>query len=243
LAHRGDIPEFLARPGADRGWLLRFSDGLSRRANSASPVREPEGDFDVTIAAAEALYRARSLPTIFRIPAFIDPAPERRLGRLGYAPEGATSARWGDITDLPKDESAEVTLAPRPSPEWLAAIAALQRQTSEQIGVYARILGLIEAPAMFVSVECEGRIVAVAYGAIHDRLLSYNSVGTHPDHRGRGHARRILSALAGWAKRNGAEGACLPVEAGNSGGKALYDSFGLTRELYRYQYWRGPLQR
>jgi GNAT superfamily N-acetyltransferase len=60
------------------------------------------------------------------------------------------------------------------------------------------------------------------------------------DHRGRGHARRILAALAGWAKRQGAEGACLPVEADNAGGKALDDGFGLKRELCRYHYRRGP---
>jgi GNAT superfamily N-acetyltransferase len=61
------------------------------------------------------------------------------------------------------------------------------------------------------------------------------------DHRGRGHARRILSALAGWAKRQGAEGACPPVEADNAGGKALYDGFGLKRELCRYHYRRGRI--
>jgi ribosomal protein S18 acetylase RimI-like enzyme len=221
-------------------WVSRFSNGLSRRANSANPVCEPQRDFETTIAAVEALYRGRGLSTIFRFPSFIDAAAEQRLDRLGYAPEGETSARYADIADLPQDKSAEVSLAPRPTPEWLAAIAALQRQAPAQTGVYARIVGLIEAPAMFASVERDGQIVAVGYGAIHDRLLSYNSVGTHPDHRGRGHARRILATLTAWAKRNGADGACLAVDVDNAGGNALYDSFGLRRELYRYRYWREP---
>src|SRR5215469_9877896 len=36
------------------GWLLRFSEGLTRRANSANPIL-PVGPAD--IAASEALYR------------------------------------------------------------------------------------------------------------------------------------------------------------------------------------------
>jgi hypothetical protein len=38
-------------------WVSRFSNGLSRRANSANPVCEPQRDFETTIAAVEALAR------------------------------------------------------------------------------------------------------------------------------------------------------------------------------------------
>ena len=221
-------------------WLLRFSNGLTRRANSVNPLREPATDLDVAIATCESLYRERNLPAIFRLPSFIGPATERRLDRLGYVPGGETVARYADISELPANESPEVELAPRPEADWLAATASLQRHTPEQNAIYTQIVSLIDAPAMFAAVRHEGCAVALAYGVVHDRLLCLNSVATFPDHRGRGHGSRMLSALAGWAKRNGAEGACLPVEASNSLGQALYDSFGLRREVYRYHYRREP---
>ena len=46
-------------------WLLRFSAGLSRRANSVNPLRPDRADSAAAIEAAEALYRVQGLPTIF----------------------------------------------------------------------------------------------------------------------------------------------------------------------------------
>ena len=46
-------------------WLMRFSAGLSRRANSVNPLRPECAGIAAAIAAGEALYRAQGLPTIF----------------------------------------------------------------------------------------------------------------------------------------------------------------------------------
>src|SRR5712691_2036701 len=66
------------------GWLLRFSDGLSRRANSVNPLRADSGNIDAVIDAAEGLYRRQGLPTIFRVPSIVGPALDRELAALGY---------------------------------------------------------------------------------------------------------------------------------------------------------------
>jgi ribosomal protein S18 acetylase RimI-like enzyme len=49
--------------------------------------------------------------------------------------------------------------------------------------------------------------------------------------------------LAAWAKDQGAEGACLEVEAHNTPALALYDGVGLKTDLYRYHYRREPKDR
>jgi len=81
-------------------WLMRFSAGLSRRANSVNPLR-PEGvDLAAAITAAEALYRAQGQPTIFRVPSIVDPALDRELAarvmraRARAASFTARSMRW-----------------------------------------------------------------------------------------------------------------------------------------------------
>ncbi|MBK8159660.1 MAG: GNAT family N-acetyltransferase [Rhodospirillaceae bacterium] len=79
----------------------------------------------------------------------------------------------------------------------------------------------------------------MAYGALHDGQLCLESVITAEALRGRGFASRILGALMGWAIEQGAGGVCLQVEAQNAVAQKLYRGMGMTRELYRYRYWRG----
>ena len=103
-------------------------------------------------------------------------------------------------------------------------MGALQNHTPEQRRLYRRIVGAIAIPAAFAALAVEGEFVALAYGAIHDRLLCYESVVTNPRRQRRGYARRVVTSLAAWAKDQGAEGACLEVEAHNTGALALYDA-------------------
>jgi len=220
------------------GWVLRFSEGLTRRANSANPLRGPRETGNDLIAACEALYQRRQLPTIFRLPSIIDRDLDGRLDALGYRLEGESCVRYGDLGAVEAASDADVRLLPRPSREWFAAMAALQNHGAEQRRTFRRIVGAIAIPAAFAALAVDGEFVALAYGAIHDRLLCYESVITNPRRQRRGYARRVIASLAAWAKEQGAAGACLEVEAHNIAALALYDAVGLKTELYRYHYRR-----
>ena len=219
------------------GWLVRFGDGLTRRANSANPLAPVS---DPPIRECEALYRGQKMPTIFRVPSLLDPSVDARLAAAGYSSEGDSSVLYGEIDHIHAPPDPDVRILSRPTPEWFAAMAALQNHTIEQASTYQRIIGQIAVPSAFAALVIKREIVALAYGAAHDALLCYESVITHPHHRRRSHGRRIVASLAAWAKENGAQGACLQVESGNVPARALYDAAGLKRELYRYHYRREP---
>jgi N-acetylglutamate synthase len=222
------------------GWVLRFSEGLTRRANSVNPFRGPRETGDGLIAACEALYQRRGLPTIFRLPSIIDPDLDQRLEGLGYGREGESCVRYGELIAVEMASDPDVQLLSRPTREWFAAMVALQNNNPEQRRTYRRIVGAIAIPSVFAALAIDGEFVALAYGAIHDRLLCYESVITNPRRQRRGYARRVIASLAAWAKDQGAEGACLQVEAHNTAALALYDVVGLKTELYRYHYRREP---
>jgi N-acetylglutamate synthase len=222
------------------GWVLRFSEGLTRRANSANPLRGPRETGSCLTATCETLYQRRQLPTIFRLPSIIDADLDERLDEAGYGREGESCVRYGDLSAVEAANDPDVQLLPRPTREWFAAMGALQNHTPEQRRLYRRIVGAIAIPAAFAGVSVEGEFVAVAYGAIHDRLLCFESVVTNPRRQRRGYGRRVIASLAAWAKDQGAEGACLEVEAHNAAALALYDVVGLKTELYRYHYRREP---
>jgi GNAT superfamily N-acetyltransferase len=219
------------------GWLLRFSAGLTRRANSANPLGPVAR---AEIAACEALYRRLGLPAIFRVLTLIDPAVDQCLAAAGYTREGESCVLYGAIGDIEAVPDPDVRLLSEATPDWFAAMAALQQHTEGQAATYRGIVGHVAVPTAFASLPADGDVVALAYGAIHNKLLCYESVVTDGRRRGRGYGRRIITALAAWAKENGADGACLEVEAGNIPARSLYEAIGLKSELYRYHYWREP---
>jgi GNAT superfamily N-acetyltransferase len=222
-------------------WLLRFADGLSRRANSANPLRTECSGIAAAIAAAERLYPAHGQPAIFRVPSIADPALDRALAARGYAREGETVVLYGAMDRFSALPDAEVRLLAEPSCEWLAAMAQLQRHSPMQAETYRRIVGAIAIPARFALAAADGAPAALAYGAIHDGLLCYESVGTDARRRRQGLARRVLAALAAWARAGGVGRVCLQVAADNAPARALYAGLGL-REVYRYHYRRAPPQ-
>jgi GNAT superfamily N-acetyltransferase len=230
-------------------WLLRFSGGVRRTANSVTPLREPQGDprgdLDEVIAIAEALYGAQRQPTIFRIPSFLDPAIDAGLAARGYTAEGESCIIEGPFDPIiaaaaPFGGVDAVHLEDQPTEGWFAAMARLQGQRPEFHAGYREIVSSVVLPATFAELAIGGAAVALAYGTVHRGMLCFESVVTDARHRRKGYSRRILAALAGWAKQQGATIATLQVEAHNTPGRALYHSIGMTTELHRYHYRRAP---
>jgi N-acetylglutamate synthase len=223
-----------------RDFLLRFAAGVSRRANSANPLCAEPREIAAAIAAAERLYRLQQQPAIFRVPSIVGPELDARLDDRGYGREGETCVLYAPIEHVAAAGDAEVQLLASPTPEWLAAMARLQGHSVAHATTYRRIVEAIAIPARFALFGSASEPAALAYGALHDGLICYESVITDPARRRQGLARRMIAALAAWARDDGAEAACLQVEAGNAPAIALYRGFGLDTELYRYRYRRAP---
>jgi N-acetylglutamate synthase len=221
------------------GWVLRFSGGLSRRANSVNPLGIARPCPHGLIGDCEALYRRQRQPTIFRLPSLIGPRIDERLAARGYSSEGLSLVLYADLAAMPVARDPAVRLLSRPTAAWLGAMATLQRHSKKEAVLYRRIVGALAVPAAFAVLADDDGIAGLAFGAIHNALICYESVVTDPRRRRRGYAARVIASLAAWAGEYGVTGACLEVEAANSPARALYDRLGFT-ELYRYHYRREP---
>jgi N-acetylglutamate synthase len=224
-------------------WVFRYADGLSRRANSANAFTVPGDDLAEVIAAAEAHYAAWKRPTYFRVTDLLDPSITTALAARGYMAEAETVTLYGDFVPWPMRRDPDVSLLPSPDAAWRARMSELKQHDMHQRDTYAAILARIEAPAAFAALQIDGVAVALAFGVLQEDLLCLESVITDPTLRGRGHARRLIGAMMAWAINEGANGVCLQVEADNAVAQRLYRNMGLTRELYRYRYWRAPVIR
>jgi hypothetical protein len=106
----------------------------------------------------------------------IDPSIDSRLEQAGYTAEGESCVLYGAIENIEAARDPDVRLLDQPTPEWFTAMAALQNHSREQAGTYRAIVGQLVIRAAFAALIEEGETVALAYGALHNGLLCYESV-------------------------------------------------------------------
>jgi GNAT superfamily N-acetyltransferase len=66
-----------------QGWIFRFSEGFTRRANSVNALA-PVGPFEDTLRMAEALYAKQGLPVVFHLSPLAGSDVDGVLERAGY---------------------------------------------------------------------------------------------------------------------------------------------------------------
>ncbi len=75
------------------GWVLRFTEGYTKRANSVYPLYSSEIDVDEKIEFCESFYQDLGLPAIFKMTAASVPAAlDARLAAHSYH-QGLTNQR------------------------------------------------------------------------------------------------------------------------------------------------------
>lgn len=220
------------------GWLIRLAEGHTRRTNSVNVLHAGVLPIAEKVAHCERLYAAHGLPPIFRLRSTDDPALEQALASQGYSAADESCTLYKDFAGGIAAPAGEVDLLEgAPSAEWLGARARIDQRPLQHDDIRVRLLRQVALPVAFAAGrDGDGRIVSVAYGALHAGLVSLQWVVTDPEARGRGHARANLLALMQWAAQRGAQGACLQVFAGNAPAIGLYESMGFAQELYRYHY-------
>jgi ribosomal protein S18 acetylase RimI-like enzyme len=221
------------------GWLIRLANGETRRTNSVNVIGSGTSALEEKIGHCERIYEAHGQPAYFRIRSNDDPLLEDVLEARGFRAEDETRTLYMDFDVTPPETSPRAIEIREgaPSQEWLKAHEAFCGRPPPKDDTRRRLLDLVALPIAFAAArDQQGNIVSVAYGALHDKLVSLQWVATDPAQRRRGFSRDTLNDLLMWAEKRGAEGACLQVVAVNRPAVKLYESMGFHRELYRYHY-------
>jgi N-acetylglutamate synthase len=101
----------------------------------------------------------------------------------------------------------------------------------------ARIIDCIALPSQFVLAMDGGTPAACALAVLEGPWVGLYDITTNPNLLRRGHGMRVVTALLGWARDNGASAAYLQVRGNNPPALALYARLGF-RSVYEYRYWR-----
>jgi N-acetylglutamate synthase len=215
------------------GWLLRFAQGHTKRANSVNAL-SAGARLDDIVDIALPLYRQFELPLIFRltplVPARFDATLESRGFVLADPTLVLTRRLEGPIAADPA-----VTLSERATPDWLHGVdeAAHLSHTARQ--THRTMLAALRLPAAFATLSEDG--VPQGYGfAVYDRgAVGLFDVVTLPHARRRGVSSRLCKTLLAWGRLRGAQEGYLQVVASNHGALALYRHLGFS-QAYPYHY-------
>ncbi|WP_162306060.1 GNAT family N-acetyltransferase [Oleisolibacter albus] len=221
------------------GWVLRFANGHTGRANSINalgPGPGPDATTDMAgfVAFCEAVYAAQGLPPQFRITPLCPPQLERELDRRGYRIHNESLVLGLDrVVHMGVNPAIRCTATPEP--RWLDAYRTMVPVPDAEMPALHGILGAIPVPTLYAALMEEDRPVALALAVIDRGWTGLYKVATHPDRRGRGLARTLLAGLLQRAAAAGGARAYLQVAAGNEPAVRLYRSLGF-RTLYPYRY-------
>ena len=228
-----ELADLLARRFAGRHLVvvcddrLRWTDVLHRALPDAAIV-------DMPISLAESAARiAASRPERARSPHAIKPLYVRRPDVVRVRERVATREK----------ATPGFTIGRAGSPEDLAAVDALQRQTfTNPWGAEAIRWELENTDVSRLYVMRDATGVLVAYCAcwmVFDEL-HINSLAVDVARRREGLARRLLLHVLAEAADGGATAATLEVRRSNTAARALYEGLGFTVEGIRRDYYQDP---
>ena len=215
------------------GWVLRFSKGYTKRANSVNALYPSAIDTREKVAFCEKQYKARELRPIFRITPFAPADLDSILGARGYELIDTTLVLHLDLNQSSPTPSEHVRGTSLD--DWLPIYCRLKSSSLEEHQTHREILETIPGRCHYASLAASGEAVSCALGVLEGEFFGLFDIVTTPEHRKKGFGTQLISSMLGWARENGARHAYLGVVKLNSPARRLYDKLGF-QEAYRYWY-------
>lgn len=217
------------------GWLLRFANGYTKRANSVNVLYPSTLDVQEKIEYCETLYRRQGLRPIFRLTSF-SPSPrlDGVLDARGYQKFDLSLVLQRDLT-VPLPVKPTVRLQQHETiAEWLTIFCHLSEVSLESHRTHEMLLDAIRMPRLLLSLVHENQVVACGLGVLDGDYFGLFDIVTGRQYRKRGFGCQLVSAMLHWAQQEGASYAYLQVVARNAPARHLYAKVGFEEQ---YQYW------
>lgn len=191
------------------GWQLRYTAGITRRANSVLAIGTPV-DLPGAVERAEAFYRRRDAEPVFLVSDASTPEEVQAfLADAGYRGSATTWMLTAPVTAvtaaLPGDDRWQIEVSSRPTDDWFGVYWEVEspRHSREDAHILRTQLMAPDAWCRFVSVRDEDQVVAVGEVVVSDGWGCVQCLATASASRRQGAGSAALRALA--SEGDGAE--------------------------------------
>ncbi|UOQ48569.1 GNAT family N-acetyltransferase [Gracilibacillus caseinilyticus] len=219
------------------GWILRFSNGYAKRANSINPIYFSIVKIEKKLNRVEQIYRKENLDVVFKLTSYVHPVDlDKTLSDKGYTFAGLTSVQLLSLDDINVSRSANSIISRRLSDDWYTKCCLLNNVKEQDQPTLRTILENILADVCFVRLVSENQeTLACGMAVLEDQYLGLFDIVTNPEFRNKGHGQQLMLTLLQWGKDNGADQAYLQVISDNTPARNLYAKLGF-KETYKYWY-------
>lgn len=219
-------------------WILRLSEGVTKRANSVYPLQYTGKDLLKDIKTVEKIYKKKDLPVIFQLPDYFEPKNlQDTLFSLGYKSIDESLVMTAHIEDICAVTNREYTYSTedKSSDNWFQALARFSGYNSKVLEGHKNIMKRIPFSKVFCSARENNEIVGIGLGVIEREYMGIFELSVDFDYRRKGIGQSIVAKLVSWARANCAIHVYLQVQGDNVGAISLYRKINL-KERYRYRY-------
>ena len=217
------------------GWILRFAQGYTKRANSVTPLYASFLDLKTKIQRCEDIYRNFALRPIFRLTNSPQlQALDKTLDNLGYQKQDIVSVRIKAIDDRLAANNL-VTFDHEISQEWLDQYVHIVDPPIQHWNTLSTMLEIIPHPTYYGLLYDRSRFCSCGLGVLENNYLGLFFIATAKQQRRKGYASQLISTMLHWGQDRGATQAYIQVETKNQKAINLYNKLGFA-EVYQYFY-------
>lgn len=219
-----------------KGWILRFTDGATSRANSVLTLKYWGNNLEEDIRFVEEAYlRVHNLPTKFMLHDYHAPSGlDSKLLELGYQTEPIVDIMGMELKNFGKKSTKihyQLFNSSKRTQKWSKAFARLAANRSkEEIPVMLRIMDRIKVPKKkYFAIVSESQIIGIILGVLQNGYLGIMDLIVDPNHRRVGVASALLNQAVEWARNQGGTHIYLQVEKNNHDAIALYKKLSFSK--------------
>lgn len=220
------------------GWLLRATEGVTRRANSVLPLLEPESaDLDASLEYVQQFYANYQLPVRFQMTDTSQPETlDGFLESAGLIIDMRVKVLTAPLEKIILEEP-EIGIVVFGSPweDWFTAYREFTGFDKEDIAARQGIINRIGTEKACAAAIKDESVTGIGMGVLDGKWLGLFSLVTQKQYRRQHVATSITQSLVGWGLARGAQHGYLQVEEQNEPAIQLYKALGFV-EAYDYWY-------
>lgn len=234
------------------GWLLRFAEGYTKRANSVNVLGKSTIPLADKIEYCEERYGEQQLPIVFKITPMATELDEL-LAERGYFAVDKTNVMTVDLTKKGKTESkgtaynkgeaadvsdevaVSVTIEEKFTESWQYYYFTFNNVLTAAIPTAKKMQAKITNPVLCATVYVDKKAVACGLGVMEQGYVGLLDIVVKEEYRGCGFGKVLCQALLEKGKAKGATIAYLQVVDSNEVAKKLYKGLGFE-DVYSYWY-------
>lgn len=218
------------------GWVLRFADGYTNRANSINPIYKSEKDVSYKIEMCEKLFQDRGLKPVYKITPYIFPETlDNLLEDRGYNIINKTSVQMLSLLDYKGTMEYAVTIKNSFNEKWFEYYCSSNGINDKNSSIYRMMLSNLTLETIYVSLCIEDKIIACGMAVFESDYLGIFDISVSEEYRNQGYGNQLIKDMLSIGKEYGAKNVYLQVMTNNKPALKLYNKFGF-KEKYQYYY-------